>query len=537
MAGVARRWLRRLTGPAGRRVLLALAVVAAWVGWAVAPPRPLVDRDAVCESVDRVTLSPDGTRLFAVGISGQVKQSARDSLRLWDAASGRELTAVRDLRLSNSQFTPDGRWLVAQGSGDVISIRDAADGRLRHRIDPYIGRDTAKAWAGEILIAPDSRTLACFVSVEGAPPVVQLWDLETGRLRITLDRARPPMAFSPDGTTLATSLLYSEDALDTTVPWLRLWDVASGRDVTRLRDMPRQLISAVEFSPDGRRLAVWRIAEENGPLPENGVSVWDLASGRLRAHLPSRGFYGAEHLRFSPDSRLLVIPDVGDGVLWDLSTDPPRNVDYLLDGTRSENGGSAEARGFPLFDQQGRRFVVPGKGENRLAVYDAATLTPVAEVFGPTWSGSQAISPDGRSLAVLEQSYLVPSSRCESLFEEWVGRPPPWRRDQASFHFYDLLRGTSRGRVPAETISSGPFLDPLDASLIGFSPDSRSLWSYLWSAAGAGGAGVLRVRQWAVPTGRPPRWLFAMTACGVLLVIADCWRARRRAAADPTGEG
>lgn len=52
------------------------------------------------------------------------------------------------------------------------------------------------------------------------------------------------LAFSPDGKTLASG-----------GSTLRLWDVAAGRELTRLRRHIESVL-AVAFSPDGRTLAI-----------------------------------------------------------------------------------------------------------------------------------------------------------------------------------------------------------------------------------------------------------------------------------------
>ena len=72
------------------------------------------------------------------------------------------------------------------------------------------------------------------------------------------------VSFSPDGLTLASG------SLDNTV---RLWDVASGEEKTKLEGHS-DYVNSVSFSPDGLALA-------SGSF-DNTVRVWDVASGMER---------------------------------------------------------------------------------------------------------------------------------------------------------------------------------------------------------------------------------------------------------------
>src|SRR5262249_33112655 len=172
------------------------------------------------------------------------------------------------------------------------------------------------------------------------------------------------------------------------------------------------------------------------------------------------------------------------------------------------------------FNPQGTRFVVPGPEPSSWVIHDAATLAPVATCRTTGLAlDAPVISPDGRRMAFVAGASLA--------------RPPAWQvwlarllRQPESFfspgtppRLIDLTTGAEAGRVPSGT------------TLLGFSPDSRSLWSYSQRMEGTTGQSVLEVEQWAVPTGQPPAWLIAGTALGVLLAVADWRHARRRRAA------
>ena len=105
------------------------------------------------------------------------------------------------------------------------------------------------------------------------------------------------MAFSPDGTTLATGHYDGE---------IRLWNAQTGE----LRQViPTDgVVESLAFSPDGSVLAS---GESTG---SNQVRLWDIEIGQLVRILDSHG-NPLESLAFSPDGRLLASGSV-DGTVW-----------------------------------------------------------------------------------------------------------------------------------------------------------------------------------------------------------------------------
>jgi WD40 repeat protein len=120
------------------------------------------------------------------------------------------------------------------------------------------------------------------------------------------------LAFSHDGRWLASG------SLDKTA---KLWNVASGSEArTFSGNFP---FICVEFSPDGRRLA---LAATNGPalgdpkFVANSITLWDSAApNELRSFAGHEGqlFF----VKFSPDGSLLASTDGAKTVnLWDVSS-------------------------------------------------------------------------------------------------------------------------------------------------------------------------------------------------------------------------
>jgi WD40 repeat protein len=235
--------------------------------------------------------------------------SADTTVRVWDLANPADPTTVATFRghvgaVNALTYTPDGRRLLTGGSDGLVILWDldrraeiarAVPDPARHRDD----RDGAAINTQMLAITPDGR-LAVIGRENGDLVRYNAADL-TGA---TLLNPRPAnthgavesLAIGPDGATLAASIVsraLTDPARRPRVEChVELRRLPDGSLVRRLPDASN-LIYALAFSPDGRRLAyaggdtqAITISDLTDPavapveLAGQGSSIWDVGFAR-----------------------------------------------------------------------------------------------------------------------------------------------------------------------------------------------------------------------------------------------------------------
>jgi len=243
-----------------------------------------------------------------------------NELRQWDVATGKLRWSEPILGASWLAGTVDGKTLAIV-IGYEVQLRDAASGKI------------ARKWATDqclspLAFSPDGKTLAAGITQWGPyggsggkeSGGVQFWDVERATLVRSIGDDKPVtfVGYSVDGKYLATSSNEGP---------IKLWNVATG-ELTRI--FPG--LATADFSPDDKTIAC-QVAATAPDLSIGRVALFDLRDGSLVKSFASESLvksFASEKgprasyllsVRFSPNGRFLAASD-WDGMvtLWDVAT-------------------------------------------------------------------------------------------------------------------------------------------------------------------------------------------------------------------------
>jgi Tol biopolymer transport system component len=168
-------------------------------------------------------------------------------------------------------LSPDGEWLVFNSGGkqeDLYVIR--TDGGTRRQLTDDAAKDRGPRWS------PDGKRIAFYSARGGKYDAWVVGADGTGLRQITTEQSGAMPAWSPDGSRL--SLLSSEGSF---ILDLSKQETPAIPDVISARDEAGTKFDAIAWSPDGRRIAGFRIRPDAGSEGIETYSIENRAFERL----------------------------------------------------------------------------------------------------------------------------------------------------------------------------------------------------------------------------------------------------------------
>jgi WD40 repeat protein len=427
-----------------------------------------------------LAFAPDGNTLAAAGMD--------DVLRLWDVRTGHERRVPVDEPIAALAYSPDGKWLATAGEGGVLCIRDAASGQELRRCPGHTGPVRA------VVFAPDGRRLAS----AGEDKVIRLWEAATGKEEKRLTGHGNPIfyvAFTPGGKELVSGGCPSLPEENGTFE-VRVWDAGTGRETRRLDYRGMFVFHLLALAPDGKSLAMGC-----------GDKVWlrALDTGKELATWAEDVCASGNPLVFAPDGGTLVSGGA-DGVLHFWNTALGKPVERFA-------GHRVGITGLAILGRPD--FLASAGRDGTVRLWGVPSGREVRQL-GPAKRGRAlfglgfAASADGKLLAWSAESvglWHVPTGLAGAT---WA---PPWeiqtyalalsadgRLLASAGHFENIyFWDTATGRE-AHRLIKRKLRVPLHPDRLALSPDGR------WLAATDDGPDV---SLWEVATGKEVRRIVA----------------------------
>ncbi len=381
----------------------------------------------------------------------------------------------------------DGESIIGVRGQRYIHIWDAATGKLRQtrELAPSDGYSyLALSWEG--------KRLATNREAEGREKLT-IWDVPTGKKIQTLGiegaRFIPLMAFSRDGKKIAAiGHLQGRDNRHDDL--IRVWDLASGKEIFR-KEVPNNNQSyLLAFSPDGEQL----LASFNN-AQGTYCCCWDISNGKQLWQNANNIWHLA--MVFTADGKVLAAQqpapkplavDLATGRAAPIENPPPIDYDTRLAGT--PDGRTlliSTAKGVIVWDMvNGQELrTLQGAGEQVVVMPDSKSIITNDGVLERwdlktgkrLWTDTFAL---GHSGEVVRMAFSADGKRLASVATD------------GSVRLWDVLTGKPlrswRGHLPQRWLQYLPEAD--GAKAVDITPDGRYVLSggsdeqlKLWDAA------------------------------------------------------
>jgi len=234
---------------------------------------------------EEISITPDGKTLVSLN------QDAKDTLRLWDITQHKEISAIR-LPVQRLPYSARQRNALSQDARLALI-------NLAEQVHVFDIGTIKELW--QLKSTDEESRAAIFAGCDHVVTVDKRHTLEvreahTGKLirRFTQGAPAEVLAASPDGRWLATleHHIYAIDRLlDKDI--IHIWDLTTGTEKHQLMSRPKRWYMNMLFSPDSKKVFSWCCGEDGSEL-----TIWDSQNGKRLHELPNAV---AECMCVSPD--------------------------------------------------------------------------------------------------------------------------------------------------------------------------------------------------------------------------------------------
>ncbi len=231
-------------------------------------------------TINDIKLSPDNSLLAVASSIG---------IWLYDAFTGNELALLTDkkARTNTLAFSPNGELLISSSIYGTLQIWNLYTYKMEKTF-----KTESVSGADPVAFSPDGETFYYRKKI---------LDLPTGLTKSELiwedSHDVATVAFSPDGKTLVTANQQNK---------IRLWDIQTGIEKRVLHEgiSYNSRGQILTFSPDGTSLAV-SLLDHNGR--NNKIYLWDMHTGELqRTYVDKRNSFVCLSMYFTSKGELIT---------------------------------------------------------------------------------------------------------------------------------------------------------------------------------------------------------------------------------------
>jgi len=277
----------------------------------------------------RVAYHPDGDKI-AVTITHFFDEPHPMVMKVFDVNTSEQLLSFNisgeDGYLGDFKYSPDGELIATAHTNGVLQIWDSDTGELLRKLSDF-GDDLLNYAADRGFHGLDFSPLCstspgdvCPLATAGTDGQAIIWDANTGDqiIKHMNEDALVNTAFSPDGKLLAFGNAQWNDIEKG--GWVKLLDVESG-EVLHMWTGIKGWVFSIGFRPDGKHLAIGTTIQD--------LRIFDVATGKEVHQLYPQS--PIMRLEYTPDGKYLLTNTFDKTMVWD--TDSGELLYVLADGT------------------------------------------------------------------------------------------------------------------------------------------------------------------------------------------------------------